>query len=397
MSDLKARLAYHLKHDKWFRKTYDICFSSLLKALGVFIKTDDNLVLINCFGGIRYADSPRALFEYIRSHHEYDDLEIVWAFDNPSNFNYLKGCSFVKQDSVRYFLTALKAKYWITNINIERGLHFKKKDTVYLNTWHGIPFKSAGISAGRDDYNCSNVTFWCAEGPYSEGIYMRDYRVRKESFLRVGIPRDDRLYKATEEEKQELKKKMGLPLDKKVIAYIPTWRESHDGGKSYELSIPMNLNKWQEKLSDEYVMLFRAHFFTTVVDGLSKDGFIKDFSSYPDINDIFIVSDILISDYSSVTTDFSILERPVICYGYDYDEYMKERGFGVNLKEIMPNGIFRKEDDVLDFILNMNYEVECKKTALLLKEEFQKYGKGNATEICVKSLFADYLKRKEIV
>ena len=387
MSKFKEILAYHLKNDKYLRKCYTICFSSLFKAIGAFIKTDNKLVLINCYGGLKYSDSPRSIYEYIKSHPEYDDLRIVWAFGNPEEFRWIKGCSFVKQDSLSYFITALKAKYWITNVNIERGLHFKKRSTIYLNTWHGIPFKTAGIAAGRDDYNCSNVNFWCAEGPYSEGIYMRDYRVRPESLLRVGIPRNDRLYHTNEEEKIAFKRKMGLPLDKKIISYIPTWRESHDGGKSYEISIPMTIPKWHERLSEEYVMLFRAHHFTTMVEGLSTDSFLFDYSSYPDINDIFIVTDILISDYSSVTTDFSILERPVVCFGYDYDQYNKERGFGINLKEVMPNGIFKNEDDVLNYISKMDYSEECKKTTRMLKEQFHKYGQGKATELCVKSLF----------
>lgn len=386
MSSFKERIAYLLKHSDQIQFVYKICFNSIFRFIGCFVKTDNSLVLINNYGGLKYGDSPRVLFEYIRSQHRYDHLRIVWAFNDVEKFKNIEGCSIVKQDSFAYFITALKAKYWITNVNIERGLHFKKKNTVYLNTWHGMPFKKIGNSVkGRSDYNCTNVDFWCVEGEFTAEVYARDFNVRQDALLRCGLPRNDRLYHVTKDEVAVLKNKMGIPLDKKVISYIPTWRDSKDGGRHYDFSMPFDIVKWEELLAEDYVMLFRAHHFTNHLLNLKTDHFIMDMSDYPDINDIFIVSDVMISDYSASIADYSILEKPVISYGYDYDDYEGDRGFYLDLDEVMPNGVMRKEEDVLRHIQTMNYEEECHKTKKMIKERFMNYG-GNATEICVRSL-----------
>ena len=387
MRYFKDRLTYILKHNKQIQYSYKKLFSSVFRLLGLFLRTDKDLVLINNFAGLRYSDSPKALFEYIRSVPKLQSLKIVWAFNDVEKFKYIEGCTFVKQDSFEYFKTALRAKYWISNVNIERGLHFKKKNTLYLNTWHGMPFKKIGNSVkGRNDYNCDNVDFWCAESDYSAEIYMKAFNVRPDAILKCGLPRNDRLYHITEQEVRTLKEQMGLPLDKKIISYIPTWRDSKDGGKHYDFSLPMHIEKWEEKLSDEYVLLFRAHHFTNRLSNLSADQFIKDFSSYPDINDIFIVSDIMVSDYSASIADYAILERPIICFGYDYDDYDVDRGFYEDMEKVVPNGVMRTEDEVLNHILTMDYEEECRKTKTMIKDRFVTYG-GNAIETCVNKLF----------
>lgn len=386
MSSFKEKLAYQLKHNSKIQFIYKLCFNSLFKFLGMFVKTDETLILINNYGGLKYGDSPKVLFEYIRNHHCYDKYHVVWAFNDIEKYKYIEGCSFVKQDSLAYFLTALKAKYWITNVNIERGLHFKKRKTVYLNTWHGMPFKKIGNSVkGRSDYNCTNIDLWCAEGDFSANVYKRDFNVRPDAILKCGLPRNDRLYSTSENQAEELKKMMGIPLDKKVISYIPTWRESTDGGRHYNFTLHISIEKWEEKLSKDYVLLFRAHHFTTQLSNLKTDNFVMDFSDYPDINDIFIVSDIMISDYSASIADYSILEKPVISFGYDYDDYEGDRGFYLDLEEVMPNGVMRSEDEVLDHILTMDYDEECKKTKEMIKDRFMLYG-GKATETCVKAL-----------
>ena len=99
-----------------------------------------------------------------------------------------------------------------------------------------------------------------------------------------------------------------------------------------------------------------------------------------------MVSDILISDYSSCITDFSILERPVICFAYDYETYAVQRGVNIDFRKEMPGGIQETEDEVIDRILTMNVEEECRKTREMLKNKFTYIG-GHATEICVEKVF----------
>ena len=393
--DIRSKIDFFLKHYGLVQSIYRVLFSFLFRVIGLFVKTRNNLVLMNCYAGVKFSDSPMELYNYLCSHSEYDGLDIVIALDHPEKFHGNPRCRLVKQDSWEYFLTALRAKYWITNVNIERGLHFKKKATRYLNTWHGVAFNTIGNAVpGRKDYDCSNVDVWCAEGEYQKKLFIRDFKVRPESILFSGLPRNDRLYRATPEEKETLKRKLNLPLDKKVIAYTPTWRDSRDFGKSYCFVSPMNLKKWEERLGGDYVMLFRTHHFTNKLMNVQFNDFVRDFTDYPDINDLFIVSDILISDYSACIADYSILERPVICYGYDYEVYARGRGFYIDLDEVMPNGVMMRESDVLSHIESMDYEAESQKTRRMIKERYLEYG-GDATRLCVEQLFATWDKDKE--
>lgn len=363
--------------------------SLTIKSLGLFIKRDMNLVLYNSLIGRSSYDSPKAIFDYLMSHPQYSHLKHVWAFSDPKSVTEgYDGCEKIKIDTLSYFITALKAGYWVTNVNIERGLHFKKTDTRYLNTWHGLSFNTIGNDVpGRNDYNSNHVDYICYESEYHKKILMRALRAKEESMLPSGLPRNDELYNVSKGDILSLKKKLGLPLDKKIIMYAPTWRDSDDGGKSYSIAPPINFEKWEKDLGNTYIILLRTHHLTTKLMNVNFNNFVRDVSGYPRINDLFKLSDILISDYSACIADFSILERPIMCFGYDYDTYKKERGFYVDIPKDLPIEFFRDSDKMLEYIENMDYLKESSR-AKELKEKFTNIG-GNATEICVKALFGN--------
>lgn len=361
--------------------------SAAFKTLGIFIKQDPNLVLYNSMIGRSSYDSPKAIFDYLTSHPQYSKLKHVWAFNEPEKAEGYDGAEKIKMDSFTYFRTALKAGYWITNVNIERGLKFKKKATKYLNTWHGLSFNTIGNDVpGRNDYDSRNVDYICYESEYHKNILIRALGANESSMIPSGLPRNDELYTLTDEEVISLKKTLGLPLDKKIILYAPTWRDSSDGGKSYVMAPPIDLSKWENKLGDQYIVILRTHHLTTKLMNIDFNDFVRDFSSYPRINDLFKVSDILISDYSACIADFSILERPIICFAYDYDSYKNNRGLYIDFDKEMPHGIFKTEDQIINHLKNMNVTEE-KLLSKGIKEKFTNFG-GNATEICVGKLFS---------
>lgn len=137
------RIKNILKNNRLLYKIYYCICSILLKILSVFIKVNPNIILINSFGGKKYDDSPRVIFEYMKTQEKYKKYKIYWAFYNPNDFE-VEGAEKIKIDTFRYFIIALKAKYWITNSAIERGLKFKNKKTVYINTWHRKCYKKDG-------------------------------------------------------------------------------------------------------------------------------------------------------------------------------------------------------------------------------------------------------------
>lgn len=387
MRGFRARLDYILKHNYTINRIFNFTASTAMKFIGLFVKMDDRMVIFSGHSR-RYNDSPRAIYEYMLEHpEEYGRYKCVWALED-LEFTEIPGNPIkVKSDTLQYFILTLKAKYWVACVNIERSLHYKKKGCVYLNTWHGTPLKCVGNDAGgRKDYNFDALDYFCYAGEYERGIYTRAFNVRNEVMIPSGLPRNDELYHASAEEKQALKMKLGLPLDKKVIMYAPTWRDSNDKGRSCSLCPPIDVSKWERELGDDYVMIFRMHAYTNKLMGLVFNDVIRDYSSYPSINELFKVTDVFISDYSAAIFDFAILERPIISFAYDYEEYRKNRGLYVDMETEMPCGIFRTEDDMIKHIKTMDYDAECRKSKIMVKDKYLEYG-GRATEMCLETLF----------
>ncbi|MGD9994145.1 MAG: CDP-glycerol glycerophosphotransferase family protein [Salinivirgaceae bacterium] len=382
---MKSKIEYILKHNLVIQNIYKKVMSFVFRFLGYFFSIDENIILFNSFGGRKFNDSPKVIFDYLSEKREFDNFKFVWAFENPEKYNIPKA-TLVKIDSWKYFKTALKAKYWISSVNIERGLNFKKNETIYLNTWHGAGTKKIGNAvSGRKDFNFSNVDFMLVQSEYEKEIFRKDFLVRDESFLLSGFPRSDELFQATNEKVLRYRKVLGIPDDKKVILYAPTWRDSVNGGMSYDIKPPIKIEKWKEQLSNEYVVLFRTHAFTTNVLNMEFNEFVRDASSYVDLNHLLIVADIVITDYSTLVFDYSILEKPFLCFGYDYDEYKKERGFYLDIEKEYPNGVFKTEDEVLDFIKDIDYNKEIIKVKSFKKKYIE--AGGRATEIAIENMF----------
>ena len=358
--------------------------SAFFRFIGLFIKTDENLVLMNGHGS-KYNDSPRDIFRKMDELGLTKKYKVVWALNDPDKYE-IENCEKIKMDTFKYFKTALKAKYWVSCVNIERGLHFKKKKTVYLNTWHGALINLCGNAVGgRKDFHWNYVNYFCVCGDYEKPFIVRDFGVREDALIMTGYPRNDMLYSADAQKVKEIKEQLDLPFDKKIILYAPTWRETVDGGSSYQLAPPIDWAKWKEKLSDEYVVLLRTHPYTTKLMNVEFDDFVKNFTEYPEVNHLLLAADVLISDYSSINLDYCILEKPMICFGYDYEQYNSQRGFYYDLEENMPNGVVKNEDDVIELLLTMDREEQCKKTASF-KNAHMQYG-GNASVECINKLF----------
>jgi CDP-glycerol glycerophosphotransferase len=196
-----------------------------------------------------------------------------------------------------------------------------------------------------------------AQGVYEADIFSRVFQIRRDKFAVVGLPRNDELVSHNNNEHISiLKDKLGLPRNKKVILYAPTYREySKDESNNVVAQLPIHFNDWKEKLGDKFVVLFRAHYEVAKTLNVCFDDFIRDFSAYPQLNDLMLVSDILISDYSSIFFDYSILKRPMLSYTYDYDTYTAKRGMYFDIRKELECLNLADEKALLDEILNINY------------------------------------------
>lgn len=133
---IKRRLFYIVKYSFVVYSVYYVVGTLFLRLLKFFIKPDDKLILFSSFGGRKFDDSPKTLYELMLKDKRFGDYKLIWAFTNPDEVE-LSEDRKIKCDTLNYYVTALKARVWITNSSIERGLSFKGKNTFYFNTWHG--------------------------------------------------------------------------------------------------------------------------------------------------------------------------------------------------------------------------------------------------------------------
>ena len=348
------KLAYMIKHYPWVQCLYRVVMSFLLRIVGYLIGFDNRLVLLSSMSGDQFEGSPKVLFEAMKKDPRFEGFHYVWAFANPEKFD-VPDASAVKIDSFAYFKIALRAKIWITDVNIERGLNFKKKKTIYLNAWHGTgPKKGGNAIEGRKDYDFSRVDIFCCDGQYTHDVFIKWFNATDKSMLWCGRPREDELMEMKIADRNRVRDQLGIVSGTKVILYMPTWREGNLPSIDYAL--------WEKTLGDDYCVLIRAHHFTREeVSGTRDATFWKDVSDYPNVNELYWGADILISDYSSAFFDYGLLKKPMICFAPDYDDYKTNYGLFMDLEHEFPNGVMRTEQDVLNFITSMNPIEESQK------------------------------------
>lgn len=355
---LKTKLMNIVKYNKFVFGMYEFCGNTGLHILRCFVKQDPKTILITCFGGKKYDDSPKAIYEEMIKDLRFDDYRIVWAFRDPEKHDIPRGEK-VKIDTFAYYKLMYKARVWITNSGMERGLNFDAKNVCHVQTWHGTAIKKIGTDSSGDGFGQTKdtpVSLWLAQCPHDVDVFSRAMGVSRNVIKMMGLPRNDVLATYNEEKQKELKKKLGIAENKKVILYAPTYREfSRDAANNCVIAPPINLELWKEKLCNEYVLLFRAHYEVVQSLNIEDDDFCKDVSSYPDLNELMMASDVLLSDYSSIYFDYAILGKPMLCFVYDYNEYVEKRGVYFDIREALED-YSANENEVIDNLLNIDME-----------------------------------------
>lgn len=393
MKNLFKRIA---KSSKIVYSIYFYMCSFILNIIRVFISMDKHLILFVVYGGQRYDDSPRFVYEYMKEHEKYKKFKFMWAFIDPSSVPEVPDTEKIKIDTWSYYKAALQAKYWITNSSVSRGLHFKKKETINIMFQHGM----AGIKKIGNDLDSTNKSFKngydekfdliMIEGKKEEEILKKAWNISGDELRQTGLPRNDELVHKSPDEILALKKKLNIPTDKKVILYAPTFREySKDSKLATFLKPPFDFDLWNQELGKEYVLLLTAHYeVAKLMEVPEQHPFVRNAFKYPHINDLMLVSDLLISDYSSIIWDYSILGKPILSYAYDYSQYKKTRGVYEGYENIFFHGIMKTEEEVIRYLKSMDYSLECKYTKEKIREEYiAEY--GSSTDKCVKMIFGN--------
>lgn len=364
-----------------------------------------NIIVYESFLGRNYSDSPKAIFKHLLKN-EPNRWKHIWILNdkemvaNEKEFQH-RNVKVIKRFSWKYFYYVTVAKYFVLNMRQPKWL-YKKDEQIILSTWHGTPLKKLvfdmdNVVSANPDYKkefylqSRKWDYLIAANEYSEQIFESAFMYPKDKILTYGYPRNDILKNFTDADKVKMKTKLGIPVDKKVILYAPTWRddEFHKAGQ-YKFNLTLDLNLLKEKLGEEYVIILRMHYFISDnIDLTGFEGFAYDYSKYNDINDLYISSDILITDYSSVFFDFANLRLPILFFTYDIDKYKDVlRGFYIDVEKDLPGPLLYTSEEVLHSIQNINRVQDAyKEKYAVFHERFCSLEDGRASERVVKKVF----------
>jgi len=419
---LKREITPILKEDKSFYKRRNTRYQILREVKNVitaknkksatirfiyrniFLKlpVKQNLVYFESFGGKSYSDSPKYIYEHLINHE--DGYKYVWNLNNDEQIP--GNATIVKKGSIKYYYTLAVAEYIVVNARLP--LFYEKRDDVkYLQTWHGTPLKRLGgdieevhmpgTNTEKYKINFYNESqkwdYLVSPNAYSSEILSRAFWF-DQTLLEYGYPRNDILYtKNNPQDIADLKQKFKLPKNKKVILYAPTWRDDEYYSKgNYSFELNLNLDQMQKELGDEYVIILRMHYLiASELDISDYEGFVYDYSLYSDIGELYLVSDLLITDYSSVFFDYANLKRPILFYTYDLEKYSSQlRGFYLDMNTELPGPLLHSTDEIISSIkgidqLNQTYQ----KRYEAFYQRFCEWEDGKASQQTIETVFND--------
>jgi CDP-ribitol ribitolphosphotransferase / teichoic acid ribitol-phosphate polymerase len=244
-----------------------------------------------------------------------------------------------------------------------------RKNAELVQLWHAVgAFKTFGFSRiGRPggpspkSKNHRNYTKAIVSSKNVAKHYAEGFGIDIEKVIATGIPRTDVFFD------EEYKKKMRETLyreypflkEKKVIMFAPTFRGNGQQSAHYPMEM-LNLKKLYEQLKDEYVFLLKIHPFVKNHVSIPYEyrDFFYDFSHYREINDLLFVTDLLITDYSSVCFEFALLNKPMIFFGFDVEDYVRKRDFYYEYQSFIPGTLVRTTEEIIETIQTGNYKME---------------------------------------
>lgn len=373
-------------------------------------KVDDKTILFEVFGGRNYSCSPKYIYEELIKMKEFEDYHFVWSFVdvNKHKVKEFKNLEIVKHSSKDYYKYCASSKYWI--VNSIMGEHIKKKENqVYVQCWHGTPLKrlrcdievtgsvlnSISEIRKRNDIDAARFDYFLSPSKFATEKFISAFNLKnlgkEDIVIEEGYPRNELLFTYTDEDVKKIKENLGIKEGKKVIMYLPTFRDNqHTSGVGYTYNIGIDFDRLMEKFGDKYVILFSTHYFVANAIDLSKyEGFVINVNGkFDDINDLYIVSDIVMTDYSSVFFDFANLKRPMVFYMYDLDDYKGNlRDFYLDLDEL-PGPIAKTQDELEENLENIDKMQEKYKDVYeKFNKKFNYLDDKNATKRVIKKIF----------
>ena len=320
----------------------------------------EDLIVFESGLGTQYADSPRYVYEELVRRG--DQRRKVWVYHRklPGSDPRTK---VVRRLSPGYFWYLARAKYWVNNQNFPHYLR-RRRNGVFIQTWHGTPLKRMLHDLeqvhGRDEDYMARVnqavrqwSVLLSPSPYATDVPSAAPSATGGPVLEEGYPRNDVLALGRRSDAGNvIRERLGIPHGRRVVLYAPTFRDDQSTGTGrFGFELPLDLEAFQRRFGADTVLLLRMH--VLIANRLaipeSVAGCVRDVSGYPEIQELLLASDVLVTDYSSVLFDYAILRRPIVFYAYDLEHYRDTlRGFYLDYGPNLPGPVAQTEDELFD-------------------------------------------------
>ena len=354
-------------------------------------------VMFESFWGRSTDCNPYAFYEWMDKNHP--EYECVWSV-NDTRMHLDGNGKKVKRGSLAYMTEMARAKFFLNNVNFMDN-HVKRPHQIEIQTMHGTPLKTLGLDvpgdfptqASIDKFlrKCNRWDYLIVQGKKTEEITKSCYRFDR-TFLETGYPRNDELFNGnTPENIARIKEELGLDPSKKLVLYAPTWRISN------RFDLMLDLGKMCDVIGDEYQVALRVHHLAAA--GLHEselDPRVINLTNAPSISDLYLITDVLITDYSSVMFDYACVKKlgsderkPMIFFPYDLEDYRDNlRGFNIDLETEAPGPILLTSDEVIDAVKNIDEtEDEYRERYDEFVKKFIEFEHGNASAEVFEQVF----------
>jgi CDP-glycerol glycerophosphotransferase len=318
-----------------------------------------DLAVFDTFGGRQFACNPRAVYEQLRRVRP--DLGFAWV-SHDGQFRVPHGDQTVLAGSPAHFEALAQARYIVFNDALP-GWFRKRSGQFCLQTWHGTPLKRIGFDIERPRFvtghiygemlrqDVANWDVLLSPNEFSTPIFRRAFGFGGE-IMESGYPRNDVLHgDGRQERAAAVRKLLGVPAGKRIVLYAPTWRDDSFRDGRYRFDDRLGLASAGQALGEDHVLLVRLHPKVQPSSPWPDSPRVRDVTSYPDITDLYLISDVLITDYSSAMFDFAATGRPMLFFTYDLESYRDRlRGFYFDFEGQAPGPLLSTSSDVIEAV-----------------------------------------------
>ncbi|MEV5427178.1 CDP-glycerol glycerophosphotransferase family protein [Streptomyces cellulosae] len=360
---------------------------------------DPNLAVYSAFSHRGMLGDPAAIYRAARELAPH--IRGVWVVADEERAATLPpGTPYVLPDTPEYRRVTGRATYFVNNVNWA-GTLVKRPGSVHVHTHHGTPLKYAGADllgkpGARLHFDVPQMLrradrwdYGLVANRHSELVWERAFPCHFTS-LRSGSPRNDVLVRGDEERARATRERLGIPEGDTVVLYAPTRRDYRRDG----LVERIDLARFAADLGEGRTLVVRLH--PTLADGparglglseLHRRGVLVDATDEPEVQDVLLAADVLVTDYSSVMFDYALLDRPVVVHADDWDAFRASRGAYLDVTAEAPGHVTRSYRELAWLFASGTWEdEESARLRAAFRERFCEYDDGRAAERVVRTV-----------